>query len=129
MRRGIVTRPLADSPSEGEPTALPARRSRRFGAPNAERKDFKMEQKLKIAVFIDFDNIEIGVKSTLRREFDVSLALDALKERGDLVAKFAEQLLHSFFVFETGVIGPKRNFHRRSVSRRRRLLSRRTCRS
>jgi uncharacterized protein (TIGR00288 family) len=29
------------------------------------------------------------VKSTLRREFDVSLPLDALKERGDLVAKFA----------------------------------------
>jgi hypothetical protein len=27
--------------------------------------NFKMEQKLKIAVFIDFDNIEIGVKSTL----------------------------------------------------------------
>jgi uncharacterized protein (TIGR00288 family) len=42
-----------------------------------------------IAVFVDYDNIEIGVKSTLRREFDVSLALDALKERGDIVAKFA----------------------------------------
>src|SRR5208337_2192856 len=27
--------------------------------------------------------------STLQRDFDVSLALDALKERGDLVAKFA----------------------------------------
>jgi len=27
-----------------------------------------MEQKLKIAVFIDFDNIEIGVKSTLHRD-------------------------------------------------------------
>ena len=43
-----------------------------------------MEQKLKIAVFIDFDNIEIGVKSTLHREFDVadapspSLQLDVL---------------------------------------------------
>lgn len=45
--------------------------------------------KLTIAVFVDYDNIEIGVKSTLRREFDVSLALDALKERGDIVAKFA----------------------------------------
>jgi uncharacterized protein (TIGR00288 family) len=40
-------------------------------------------------VFVDYDNIEIGVKSTLRREFDVSLPLGALKERGDLVAKFA----------------------------------------
>jgi uncharacterized protein (TIGR00288 family) len=58
-------------------------------APNAERKDFKMEQKLKIAVFIDFDNIEIGVKSTLHREFDVAAVLDALKERGEIVTKFA----------------------------------------
>jgi uncharacterized protein (TIGR00288 family) len=48
-----------------------------------------MQDKLTIAVFVDYDNIEIGLKSTLRREFDVSLALEALKERGDLVAKFA----------------------------------------
>ncbi len=48
-----------------------------------------MQEKVNIAVFVDYDNIEIGLKSTLRREFDVSLALDALKERGDLVAKFA----------------------------------------
>ena len=48
-----------------------------------------MQEKLNIAVFVDYDNIEIGLKSTLRREFDVSLALDALKERGDIVAKFA----------------------------------------
>src|SRR5215471_10809944 len=48
-----------------------------------------MQDKLNIAVFVDYDNIEIGLKSTLRREFDVSLALDALKERGDIVAKFA----------------------------------------
>src|SRR5579884_2691380 len=48
-----------------------------------------MQEKLNIAVFVDYDNIEIGVKSTLRREFDVSLALDSLKERGDIVAKFA----------------------------------------
>jgi uncharacterized protein (TIGR00288 family) len=48
-----------------------------------------MQEKVNIAVFVDYDNIEIGVKSTLRREFDVSLALDALKERGDIVAKFA----------------------------------------
>ena len=47
------------------------------------------QDRLNIAVFIDFDNIEIGVKSTLRREFAVSLCLDALKERGDIVAKFA----------------------------------------
>ncbi len=48
-----------------------------------------MEEKLNIAVFVDYDNIEIGVKSTLRRDFDVSLPLDALRERGDIVAKFA----------------------------------------
>jgi len=44
-----------------------------------------MEDKLKLAVFIDFDNIEIGVKSTLHREFDVAAVLDSLKERGEIV--------------------------------------------
>lgn len=48
-----------------------------------------MEDKLKIAVFIDFDNIEIGVKSTLQREFDVAAVLDELKERGEVVTKIA----------------------------------------
>lgn len=48
-----------------------------------------MEEKLKFAVFIDFDNIEIGVKTTLGREFDVSLVLEALKERGEVVTKYA----------------------------------------
>src|SRR5437660_6261301 len=53
------------------------------------RKRKSMQDRLNIAVFVDYDNIEIGVKSTLRREFDVSLPLGALKERGDIVAKFA----------------------------------------
>jgi uncharacterized protein (TIGR00288 family) len=48
-----------------------------------------MQDKTNIAVFVDYDNIEIGLKSTLRRDFDVALVLDALKERGDIVAKFA----------------------------------------
>jgi uncharacterized protein (TIGR00288 family) len=48
-----------------------------------------LQDKINIAVFVDYDNIEIGIKTTLRREFDVSLCLDALKERGDIVAKFA----------------------------------------
>ena len=48
-----------------------------------------MEKHLKIAVFIDFDNIEIGVKSTLQREFDVSVVLEALKERGEIITKIA----------------------------------------
>ncbi len=46
-------------------------------------------EKLNIAVFVDYDNIEIGVKSTLRRDFYVGAVLDALKERGVVVAKFA----------------------------------------
>jgi uncharacterized protein (TIGR00288 family) len=49
----------------------------------------KLEKHLKIAIFIDFDNIEIGVKSTLQREFDVSVVLEALKERGEIVTKIA----------------------------------------
>jgi len=69
--------------------AFQTRRTGRSGAPIAGLKEFKMEQKLKIAVFIDFDNIEIGVKSTLHREFDVAAVLDALKERGEIVTKFA----------------------------------------
>ncbi|MCC6588201.1 MAG: NYN domain-containing protein [Bryobacterales bacterium] len=48
-----------------------------------------MQEKLNVAVFVDYDNIEIGVKSTLRREFHVAPVLDALKERGVIVAKFA----------------------------------------
>jgi uncharacterized protein (TIGR00288 family) len=48
-----------------------------------------MDKHLKIAVFIDFDNIEIGVKSTLQREFDVSIVLEALKERGEIITKIA----------------------------------------
>ncbi|MGH9772969.1 MAG: NYN domain-containing protein [Candidatus Acidiferrales bacterium] len=47
------------------------------------------EERLKLAVFIDFDNIQIGVKDTLNREFDVSTVLEALKERGEVVAKVA----------------------------------------
>jgi len=45
--------------------------------------------RLKIAVFIDFDNIEIGVKSTLSRHFDVGTVLEAIKERGEVVTKVA----------------------------------------
>lgn len=47
------------------------------------------EEKLKIAVFIDFDNIQIGVRSTLNRDFDLALVLEALKERGEVVTKIA----------------------------------------
>ena len=47
------------------------------------------ETKLKIAVFIDFDNIEIGVKTTLGCHFDAGAVLEAIKERGDVVTKIA----------------------------------------
>src|SRR5437899_4095009 len=47
------------------------------------------DTRLKIAVFIDFDNIEIGVKSTLNAQFDIGIVLEALKERGEVVSKIA----------------------------------------
>jgi len=47
------------------------------------------DTRLKIAVFVDFDNIEIGVKSTLGVQFDIGIVLEALKERGDVVSKIA----------------------------------------
>src|SRR5207249_7688766 len=86
--RAVALPPADDSLASGTP-AIQARRTGRSGAPIAGHKEPKMEQKLKIAVFIDFDNIEIGVKSTLHREFDVAAVLDALKERGEIVTKIA----------------------------------------
>ncbi len=47
------------------------------------------QDRLNIAVFIDFDNIEIGVKSTLGEHFDVGTILEALKERGEVITKIA----------------------------------------
>jgi uncharacterized LabA/DUF88 family protein len=47
------------------------------------------QDRLNIAVFIDFDNIEIGVKSTLGEHFDVGTILEAIKERGEVVTKIA----------------------------------------
>ena len=47
------------------------------------------QERLNIAVFIDFDNIEIGVKNTLRQSFDVGTVLEAIKEKGEIVSKIA----------------------------------------
>src|SRR5437867_2991171 len=47
------------------------------------------QDRLNIAVFIDFDNIEIGVKNTLGQQFDPGVILDAIKERGEVVTKIA----------------------------------------
>jgi uncharacterized LabA/DUF88 family protein len=46
-------------------------------------------ERVNIAVFIDFDNIEIGVRSTLGEHFDIGAILEALKERGEVVTKIA----------------------------------------
>jgi len=40
-------------------------------------------------VFIDFDNVEIGVKNTIGSQFDIGLILEAIKERGEIVTKVA----------------------------------------
>jgi uncharacterized LabA/DUF88 family protein len=46
-------------------------------------------ERLKIAVFVDFDNIEIGVKTTLGQHFDIGIILEGIKERGEVVTKIA----------------------------------------
>jgi uncharacterized LabA/DUF88 family protein len=43
----------------------------------------------RIAVFIDFDNVEIGVKNTIGGQFDIGPVLEAIKERGEIVTKIA----------------------------------------
>ena len=47
------------------------------------------DPRLKIAVFIDFDNVEIGVKTTLGLPFDIGAVLEAIKERGEVITKVA----------------------------------------
>jgi uncharacterized LabA/DUF88 family protein len=47
------------------------------------------EERLKIAVFIDFDNIAIGVKQSLSRNFDIGTVLEAIKEKGEVISKIA----------------------------------------
>jgi uncharacterized protein (TIGR00288 family) len=69
---------------------------------------------MQLAVFIDFDNIEIGVKTTLNNELDISLVLDALKERGDVVSKsaygdWARSGMHSRTMTEHAVHMVQRN--------------------
>jgi uncharacterized LabA/DUF88 family protein len=47
------------------------------------------DERLKLAVFIDFDNVEIGVKTTLGVHFDIGAILEAIKERGEVITKVA----------------------------------------
>src|SRR5688572_27966105 len=58
------------------------------GIPNVKGR-MKSDSTLKIAVFIDFDNIEIGVKTTLNTQFDIGAVLEAVKERGEVITKVA----------------------------------------
>jgi uncharacterized LabA/DUF88 family protein len=54
-----------------------------------DRQERMSDSRLKLAVFIDFDNIEIGVKTTLSGSFDIGAVLEAIKERGEVVTKVA----------------------------------------
>ncbi len=47
------------------------------------------EERLKIAVFVDFDNIAIGVKQSMGRNFDIGTVLEAIKEKGQVISKIA----------------------------------------
>jgi uncharacterized LabA/DUF88 family protein len=81
LRRG-----LAEAFGEGGAECLGPAYSK---ARERKTKQVLADTRLKIAVFIDFDNIEIGVKSTLGVQFDIGVVLEALKERGDVVSKIA----------------------------------------
>jgi len=70
---------------------IPAAKAATYSRGHAPREEegTVSDERLKLAVFVDFDNIQIGVKETLGKEFDVSLILEALKERGEVVTKIA----------------------------------------
>src|SRR6188472_2414771 len=78
-------RTLAGTSSRLRPTPNPSEQNR----PQKDSHLPHPSDRLNIAVFIDFDNIEIGVKNTLGQQFDVGLILDAIKERGEVVSKIA----------------------------------------
>ena len=60
-----------------------------MAAPAASLGTILTDERLKLAVFIDFDNIEIGVKTTLGVHFDIGAILEAIKERGEVITKVA----------------------------------------
>jgi uncharacterized protein (TIGR00288 family) len=85
-----------------------------YGPAGPGRLGDRLEERLQLAVFIDFDNIEIGVKSTLNTELDLSLILEALKERGEVVSKsaygdWARAGMHSRTLTENAVHMVQRN--------------------
>lgn len=48
-----------------------------------------VDENLKFAVFFDYDNIEIGVKTTLHRSLDIAAVLEGVNQRGEIVTKVA----------------------------------------
>ena len=48
-----------------------------------------MSNRLNFAVFIDFDNIAIGIKNTLNRSFDYRIVRDWIQEHGEIVSQVA----------------------------------------
>jgi uncharacterized LabA/DUF88 family protein len=84
---------MGPGPRPGAPGGERRRQSRTrrdiIKATTKERQKVLADTRLKIAVFIDFDNIEIGVKNTLSTTFDIGVVLEALKERGEVVSKIA----------------------------------------
>src|SRR5687767_7018866 len=86
----IRSTPTTSGPGKPDPDHNRKFRRRRWRRrTRREVKRVLADTRLKIAVFIDFDNIEIGVKSTLNTAFDIGVVLEALKERGDVVSKTA----------------------------------------
>ena len=51
-----------------------------------------MDENRKFAVFIDYDNIEIGVKSTLGRELDMGSAWDTFSKASHYAAAKGEAM-------------------------------------
>src|SRR5882762_9756115 len=78
---GRISR-CGDDPASQHPAVIRAHQL-------SEGLDLPHPERVNIAVFIDFDNIEIGVKSTLGEHFDIGIILEALKERGEVVTKIA----------------------------------------
>src|SRR5687767_13954444 len=86
----IRSTPTTSGPGKPDPDHNRKFRRRRWRRrTRREVKRVLADTRLKIAVFIDFDNIEIGVKNTLNTQFDIGVVLEALRERGDVVSKIA----------------------------------------
>jgi uncharacterized protein (TIGR00288 family) len=66
------------------------------------------ENPQRIALFIDFENIALGVKETSTTTFDVNLVLDRMIEKGKIVAKRAYADWEQYAAY-------KRSFHEAAI--------------